>query len=264
MTKSDTFREEPFPKHREMLTTLSRLIPEHYIHGLLEVDVTKAREFIRAHKAATGERLSFTGWLIKCIAQAISKFKHLQGYKKGNRIIIFDDVDVGFTMERETEGEMVVAGYIIRKANEKKFRDIHNEIRSAQREVVQGTLVGSGEDVRMASRIRSLPRPLRRLMLWWYKRNVFLRKKIQGTIGLTSVGMFGEFGVWPLVLGPYPAFFGFGGIDVRPGYIDDRIEPREFLKMSVMIDHDVADGADAARFASRLNQLMQDGYGLEL
>ncbi|MHA2004747.1 MAG: 2-oxo acid dehydrogenase subunit E2 [Candidatus Thorarchaeota archaeon] len=263
MKSPNSFREEPFPKHREMLTTISRLNPQHYMHGLLEMDVTKAREFIQTHKEATGESLSFTGWLIKCIAQAISEFKHLQAYRKGKRLIIFDDVDVGFTMEREVGGERVVAGYIIRKANEKKFREIHDEIRSAQNEVVKGALVGTGEDVRRISRIQSLPGPLRRLMVWWFKRNIFLRKQTQGTVGLTSVGMFGEFRGWPLVLGPFPVFLGIGGVDVRPGYVGDCIERREFLRMSMMFDHDAADGADAARFASRLGQLMQDGFGLE-
>lgn len=264
MTNLDGFQEERFPKHREMLTTLSRLVPKHYMHGLFEMDVTKAREFIRVRKAAAGERLSFTGWLIKCIAQAINEYKHLQAYRRGKKLIIFDDVDVGFTMEREVEGERVVVGYIVRKANEKTFKEIHDEIRSAQHAVVEGTLVGSGEEGKMASRMQSLPGPMRRLLLWWYKRNVFLQKKTQGTVGLTSVGMFGSIRGWPLVLGPYPVFFGIGGVELKPEYVDDHIEPREFLRMSVVIDHDVADGADAARFVSRISQLMQDGFGLEI
>jgi pyruvate/2-oxoglutarate dehydrogenase complex dihydrolipoamide acyltransferase (E2) component len=233
------------------------------MQGLLEMDVTKAREFIRVHKEASGERLSFTAWLIKCIAQAISEFKHLQAYRTGKKLIIFDDVDVGFTLEREVGGKRVVSGHIIRKANEKKFREIHEEIRSAQSEVVEGALVGTGEDAKRVSRIQSLPRPLRRLMVWWYKRNVILRKETQGTVGLTSVGTSGKFSGWPLALGPYPAFFGVGGVEVKPGYVEDRIERREFLRMSMMFDHDAADGADAARFAARLGELMQEGFGLE-
>jgi pyruvate/2-oxoglutarate dehydrogenase complex dihydrolipoamide acyltransferase (E2) component len=234
------------------------------MQGLLEMDVTKAREFMRAHKEASGERLSFTAWLIKCIAQAISEFKHLQAYRKGKKLIIFDDVDVGFTMEREVGGRRVVAGHIIRKANEKKFRDIHEEIRSAQSEVVAGAIVGTGEDAKIVSRIQSLPRLLRRVMVWWYKRNVFMRKETQGTVGLTSVGMFGKFRGWPLVLGPYPAFFGIGGVEVRPGYAEGRIERREHLRMSMVFDHDAADGADAARFAARLGELMQEGFGMDI
>lgn len=264
MTSPDGFREERYPKHREMLMTLSRLVPKHYMHGLFEMDVTEAREFIRARKAATGERLSFTGWLIKCIAQAISEYKHLQAFRRGKRLIIFDDVDVGLTLEREVKGERVVTGYIIRKVNEKTFKEIHDEIRSAQQAVVEGTILGTGEDSKMASRIQSLPGPMRRLVLWWYKRDVFLRKKTQGTVGLTSVGMFGNVRGWPLVLGPYPVFFGIGGVELKPEYVDDHIQPREFLRMSMVIDHDVADGAEAARFVSRLNQLMQDGFGLEI
>ena len=33
------------------------------VHGLLEVDVTKVRAFLRDHKAKTGESLSFTAFI---------------------------------------------------------------------------------------------------------------------------------------------------------------------------------------------------------
>lgn len=39
---------------------------------------------------------------------------------------------------------------------------------------------------------------------------------------------------------------------------DGRIEPREYLTMSVMFDHDAADGADAPRFIARLRKLLKE------
>ena len=53
------------------------------------------------------------------------------------------------------------------------------------------------------------------------------------------------------------------GISQKPGLVDDRIEPREYLTVSVMFDHDAVDGADAARFTGRLAELLTEGYGLE-
>ena len=41
----------------------------------------------------------------------------------------------------------------------------------------------------------------------------------------------------------------------------DRIEPREILNLTVVFDHDVADGAPAARFVWRLVELIESGYG---
>jgi len=258
------FKEVPLPRHREMLGDLASLVPKHSMQGLLEFDVTNARAYLRNQKKETGETLSFTGWLIKCIAQAVSEFKHVQAYRRGGSLIVFDDVDVGFTMERESEGQKIVGGFVVRKADKKSLREIHDEIRAAQKEKgIHGTLVGDSDDARRFGSIQSTPKLLRRFAIWRFRRDPFLRKRVQGTIGLTSVGgMFGDISGWPLVSGPYPLFFGVGSISRKPGVTGGRIEPREYLAVSVMFDHDAVDGADAARFITRLGELLNEGYGL--
>ncbi len=45
--------------------------------------------------------------------------------------------------------------------------------------------------------------------------------------------------------------------------VDGRVEPREILNLTVVFDHDVIDGAPAARFVHRLVELIESGYGLE-
>jgi hypothetical protein len=56
---------------------------KHGVYGLLEVDVTIARQFIAAHKAQTGEALSFTGYLAFCLARAVAADPSVQAYPKG-------------------------------------------------------------------------------------------------------------------------------------------------------------------------------------
>ena len=101
-TMNDTraYKEFRLPKHRELLGNLASLTPKHPIQTLVEFDVSEARAQILKHKEKTGETLSFTAWLIKCVAQAVSEYKQVQAYRKGKRMIVFDDVDVGFAMER--------------------------------------------------------------------------------------------------------------------------------------------------------------------
>jgi pyruvate/2-oxoglutarate dehydrogenase complex dihydrolipoamide acyltransferase (E2) component len=48
-----------------------------------------------------------------------------------------------------------------------------------------------------------------------------------------------------------------GGITRKPGLVDDRIEVREYLAVTASIDHDVVDGAPAARFAKHLRELVE-------
>jgi pyruvate/2-oxoglutarate dehydrogenase complex dihydrolipoamide acyltransferase (E2) component len=267
LVSGEAFHETRLPKHRELLGDLGRLTPRSPIQTLVEFDVTRARAALGAHKRATGETLSFTAWLIKCIGQAVSEYSQVPAYRKGNRLIVFDDVDVGFTMERESQGQPTVAGSIVRKANEKNFREIHEEVRRAQTEKTEhGVVVGEEEEARLAGFLQSMPGLLRRFAIWWYRRNPQLRKRTQGTVGLTTVGAtIGELSgmsAFPIILGPYPLMFGVGAVSTKPGLVDGHVEPREYLPMSVMFDHDAVDGADAFRFIARLGELMKDGFGL--
>jgi pyruvate/2-oxoglutarate dehydrogenase complex dihydrolipoamide acyltransferase (E2) component len=54
-----------------------------------------------------------------------------------------------------------------------------------------------------------------------------------------------------------------GGISCRPGFVDGDVEPREHLHVTATFDHDVVDGAPAARFLERLRELVEGAYGLE-
>jgi len=55
-----------------------------------------------------------------------------------------------------------------------------------------------------------------------------------------------------------------GGISRKPAFVEDRIEPREILNLTVAFDHDVVDGAPAARVLERLVDLIESGDGLSL
>jgi len=234
------------------------------VYGLIELDVTKAREYIRGHKEKTGETLSFTGWMIKCIAQAVSEDKQMQAYGKGrNRFVIFDDVDVSIVVEREIGGQMLPVPYVVRKANEKSFRQIHSEIRAAQaqKEAI-GPVLGSERTPRIMNVFRSLPSILGKIGWWKFRRDPFLKKETMGTVGVTAVGMFGNIGGWPVNIGFHSLEFALGGISRKGVMIDDKTEVREYLSVTVMFDHDVIDGAPAARFITRLAELIKEGYNL--
>ncbi len=70
------------PARRAWLNILDLPRPTLSMYGLLEVDVTVARQFIAEHKARTGETLSFTGFLTYCLARAVDENKAVQAYRK--------------------------------------------------------------------------------------------------------------------------------------------------------------------------------------
>lgn len=56
--------------------------------------------------------------------------------------------------------------------------------------------------------------------------------------------------------------FTLGSITTKPGVVRGAVVPREVLNLTVLIDHDVVDGAVVARFFTRLNELVGEGCGL--
>ena len=130
----DDYEVVPYPKVRRVLGAMYPSIQRRpLIHGLLEVDVTRARAFLREHKAKTGEALSFTAFIITCLAQAVDENKALHAYRKGKKhLVLFDEVDVATFIEREVAGHSQPISSLIRAANKKTFREIHQEIRGAQ------------------------------------------------------------------------------------------------------------------------------------
>jgi pyruvate/2-oxoglutarate dehydrogenase complex dihydrolipoamide acyltransferase (E2) component len=252
------------PGRRAWVNSLDLSWPAHTIYGLLEVDVTVARRFIEVHKLRTGETLSFAGFLAFCLARAVDEDKTIQAFRKGSRqLVMFEDVDVGLMVERKVGEKAALMGYVVQGANRKTYREIHDEIRKVQSEPVPP---GRG----MPNWFRSvllLPWPLSRLVIALLRmnkrRDPTIGVAMGGTVALTSVGMFGGgHGGWGLSPSFHPLGLVVGGIAWKPAVVEGRIEPREILSLTVTFDHDVVDGAPAARFTRRLVELIEGGYGL--
>jgi pyruvate/2-oxoglutarate dehydrogenase complex dihydrolipoamide acyltransferase (E2) component len=253
-----------FSKSRQMVVEALRLGEDkHFIHGLLEVDVTAARRFIRQYEARTGNQLSFTAFIIACLGKAVSEDKTVQAYRLGRRkLIVFDDVDVTAMVERTTvEGEKVVRAHIFRAADKKTYQEINQEMQEAQT-CPADKLIARRMQV-VADIGLALPGFLRRIFMRFVFSDPYRLRQLTGTVNVTAVGMFGEGNGWGVpVNGPIPLVLTVGGIVEKPGIVDGRIEPREYLNLTISFDHDIVDGAPAARFAGHLKQLIECGYGL--
>lgn len=250
---------------RIWLNTLDLAWTAHTIYGLLEVDVTTARRFLAEHKTRTGESLSLTAFLAVCLGRAVEEHKEVQACLKGRRqLVIFDDVNIGLMVEHKAGGKGALMGHVIRGANHKTFREIHDEIRSVQSAPVP-------QDRGMPGWFRSvmlLPWPLSRLVKALLglalRRDPLIPVSWAGTVGITSVGMFGGgHNGWGLTPTTQSLGLVVGGLAWKPAVVEGRIEPREMLNLTVFFDHDIVDGAPAARFTHRLVDLIESGYGLE-
>jgi pyruvate/2-oxoglutarate dehydrogenase complex dihydrolipoamide acyltransferase (E2) component len=253
------------PGRRIWVNTLELSWPSHTICGLVEVDVTVARRFIADHKVRTGETLSFAGFLTYCLARAVDEDKSIQAHRKGDKhLVLFDDVDVGLMVERKVGEKTALMGHVVRAANHKTYREIHEEIRKVQSEPVPP---GRG----MPNWFRSvmlLPWPLSKLVITLLRmnsrRDPMIAVSMGGTVDITSVGMFGGgHSGWALTPTPQPVGLAVGSISWKPAVVEGQIVPREILNLTVTFDHDIVDGGPATRFVRRLVELIESGYGLD-
>src|SRR5712692_6157430 len=252
--KNDDYKLVPFPKIRRGLAIMYPSVKRKpMVHGLMEVDVTKVRQYLREHKAKTGESLSFTAFIITCLARSVDENKSLHACRKGRKhLVLFDEVDVVIPIERDMAGQKQPIFYIIRAANKKTFREIHHEIRVAQVEAVEKAWRGL-EDFKG---FLFLPLVFFRFF-WWvlcWVRGTFpqVQKKYGGTVGITAVGMFGKGSGWGIPINDHTLDITLGGIAEKPGVVDGQIAIREYLCMTLSFDHTMIDGAPAARFVQRL------------
>ena len=94
----------------------------------------------------------------------------------------------------------------------------------------------------------SLPAFIKNVFWRRFDRDPFLQKRIMGTVGITSVAIAGNTIAWAVPISIQPVCFA---------------QVRDYLALTAMFDHDIIDGAPAARFISQLSKNIQRAYGLE-
>ncbi len=258
MSSESNFEIIPFPAERRLITDIGAMSSNRpSIRGLLEINIAKPMDYFQEYRKKFGEKLSFSAFLISCLGQAVEKFKSIQAYRNWRgQLVVFEDVDVATMIEVERDGKCFPVGYIVRAANKKSFPQIHKEIRS-----VQSAPLGE-RNVKKLSRIGQLPGLARRLVLKWIELDPHRIKRYKGTVILTSVGMFGNAGGFGISLPTHSLGITVGGISKKLAMVGDRIKPQEHLNITLDFDHNIVDGAPAARFAARFQELVESGAGL--
>jgi pyruvate/2-oxoglutarate dehydrogenase complex dihydrolipoamide acyltransferase (E2) component len=256
-TKQADYQLVPFPQTQRVIAVMQRFAEhKHMIHALLEVDVTTPRQVIQEQKARGEEPLSFTAFIAACLGKAVDEDKAVQAYRKGRKqLVLFEDVDIAIPVEHEVEGHKFPLTYVVRAANRKTARQIHQEIRAFQKLHTTKVL----PIPRLVQQWPTLMLLIGRVLL----RSPFYFKKMSGTCAITAVGMFGKGSGWGIPdATAYSLFLTVGGISEKPGVVDGQIAIREYLSLTISFDHDIVDGAPAARFTERLKELIESGFGL--
>ena len=192
-----------------------------------EADITDLDAFRREMKAeatARGTKLTFLPFIIKACTSALAEFPQFNASldHTGENLILKRYFHIGVAVE--TANGLVVP--VVRNADGKGLFDLADEC----------------SELSEKARTRKLkPDDMQ-----------------GGSFSISSLGGLGGTFFTPIVNHPEVAILGVGKMDRRPVFRDGAFEPRLVLPLSLSYDHRVIDGADAARFTTRLGQLLSD------
>jgi pyruvate/2-oxoglutarate dehydrogenase complex dihydrolipoamide acyltransferase (E2) component len=255
--QQDGYQVVDLPRVREIVIDV--MVPaedKHMIHVLFEADVTDVRKYRAQKKLEGAPAPSITAFIIKCVADAAMTNRRIAALRFASRkLAVFDDMHVSCNVEKEIEGQSQPMGLVIRQANKKGIGEIHDEIHSYAKE-------GFKKQIGTLKQFAKLPRFLRAIFFSSKLSNPNWVAKEGFNIIVTSMGMFGAGGGHLIPYQHCSLCISVGGITIRPGFVDDRVEAREYLSITATFDHDITDGAPAARFAQVLKEYIERGHGL--
>ena len=164
---------------------------------------------------------------------------------------------------KDLNGQKVPIPLIIEKTNEISIEAISMQINDAKnKQLSNKDIVLQKKADRLERIYYFLPGFIRRYAWKYLLRHPKLTFNKMGNVAITSIGMMGQIKGWFIPISIHPICFGLSSIIKKPTVIEDRIEIREILNMSILLDHDVIDGAPMARFISELSKNIENGLNL--
>jgi pyruvate/2-oxoglutarate dehydrogenase complex dihydrolipoamide acyltransferase (E2) component len=248
MSKDTAYSISPYPKLRRLIADVACEGKKiNCIHGFGEFDLSHARE-------VTGrENISLISYLVHCTAISAREKPEFNSFKKGNRIVTFNEVDISLIFEVEIEGRKFPMNYIIRSADTKSLKEIDTEINNVRTSPVEKNFLS--KEIRI---FYNLPRLARKAIWSRIMANPFLIKKYLGTVGITALHTVNAGQFWGLPLSPLTLTLTYGGIYNKVVKIKDKYAGREFLNVTASVNHDMVDGGQAKRYFKLLKRKVEN------
>jgi chloramphenicol O-acetyltransferase len=235
----------------------------HNMYALIEIDVTEIRQKLR-NERKKGQNVSFFAFILSAIAKTMDENKELNHIRRGKKIYLFDEIDIDIPIELPQNGVLIPRKYIVRNAAKKTITEITLEIDNAKQSWKESGYAGEIDKwgQRWINFASKCPRWLFKIIAKQGSKNPFFTKKGFGTTYVSSVSGLSDVSGFSL---PYfagqnrPLAFAIGNVVKKPGVMGNEIKIREFLNITICINHDLVDGAPSARFINRLKNRIELG-----
>ena len=218
----------PTPSTIVTMAGMRRSIAEHMRTSLsssaqlsyfLEIDVTEAQRLRREFSAGSDNTVTLANVLMKACAEAVKRVPRLNSVLSGSDILYFDQVNIGVAVALD-EGLIVP---VVRDVGNKDVGQISKETRELTERARRNEL--KPDDV------------------------------VGGTLTISVLGSVDGF--TPILNAGQTAILGAGRTGQKPVVRDGEVVVREMMTVSLTADHQVIDGADAASFLRRFQQMME-------
>jgi pyruvate/2-oxoglutarate dehydrogenase complex dihydrolipoamide acyltransferase (E2) component len=232
----------------------------HNFFALLDLDITNLRKYLR-EKRREGTGGSLFALILKAIGKCLHEFPEFNSMINLKNTTYFDQVDIAVPVEIEHEGKFHNRQYIIRDINNKTITEVDDEINAAK------TLENDDNGFESSKTgqwiIKYLPS---RIFMFVFRRilkNHESVRNLSGTVFVTSVSMFSNVPgyIIPYIGGPKAVSFAIGSTGRKPVVAGDEIRIREMINVTAIFNHDLINGAVAARFLNRFRNCLEKSYG---
>lgn len=233
----------------DLVTVQNRgIVPSYYF---CDIDMTVANQ-MRARLNARGKHVTVTAMLVKAISMAQTAYPVSRTFRlPGGKSVLFSHICAGFTVERTVDDQPSVFLGIIHNPHEKSLQSISSELRQYAEEPISEV-----PQLALEHKFTSFPWLIRQLFLWLAARSPLLRKKyLPATFGLSSLGKLGV----RTVIGPCVATctFGVGELQERPLVINQAVQIRTMLTLSLGVDTRVMSDQQSGAFLNLVKDLLE-------
>jgi pyruvate dehydrogenase E2 component (dihydrolipoamide acetyltransferase) len=212
-------------KIAENLTVTWHTVPAVTQYDLADItDLEAGRKRIAEGLPKGSPKVTMTVLAIKAAVAALREFPHFgASLDLANGEVVYKHYcHIGIAVD--TERGLVVP--VIRDADKKTIRDLAAEVASLAEKARAGKLT--------------------------------IDEMRGGTFTITNLGGIGGTAFSPIINYPEVAILGLSRSSIQPVFRDGQFVPRLLMPLCLTYDHRIIDGADGARFTTRLVQLFSD------
>ncbi|TMN20878.1 2-oxo acid dehydrogenase subunit E2 [Lentibacillus cibarius] len=207
-----------------------------------EIDFTAVKNVRQHQLQKNGMKISYIAFIIYSISRILQQYPEANSAVRHSlfpKIAWYNKIQAKFTMDSYIDQTRVVLSGLIPEADQLNLNDIQKKIGYYRDHSFEEV-----DEFKPIRKLQSLPLGIGQ---WIYNKtikNFSKREKLQGTFTVTSLGHKPIQSFYPIISST--TCFGVGSIQKKPIVVEDDIQIRPMMTLSLAFDHRAIDGAIAA------------------